>query len=511
VNRQIRRLTVGILVLFGLLFLRLTQIQVVQAADYTQRPDNHRQVEADFNSPRGTISSIEGTVLARSVETGSKKYKYQREYPTNELFAHVVGTYSIQFGAEGVERRYDDALTGRLAELQFPGFKNPFVERTTAGNVVLSLRADLQDIARSQLGGRKGSVVALDPRTGAILAMWSFPSFDPNPASSNDVAVARPYRDLLTLSPDKPNLARSYRERFFPGSTFKVVTATAGLESGRVTEATPVFPKVRSYTPPLTTRAISNFDGSTCGGALFEILKVSCNTSFAEMGAEYLGPDIMVDGAQKFGFNDAVPIDLPQPAKSVFPTDYGKKVRSGQPGKADIYENTPALAQASIGQNDVAATPLQMAAVAAGVANGGTIMTPHVMDRIEDSLGSTVRRYEVNRWRTAMSATTAETMRRAMIGVVDGGTAARVAIPGVEIGAKTGTAQLGTTPAKSHAWMIAFAGPPGQQAQVAVAVIVEGQEGASEQTGGRVAAPIVKAIIQAALSAPPTPGAGTGN
>src|SRR5262249_53557560 len=162
-----------------------------------------RQVESDFNSDRGTISSIDGTVLARSVETDSGQYKYQRVYPTNDLFAHVVGTYSIMFGSDGVERTYDDALTGRLAALQFKGFANPLAGGPPAGNVVLSMRDDLQEIARTQLGERKGSVVALDPRTGAILAMWSYPSFDPNPASSNDPKVARPYRELLQLSPDK--------------------------------------------------------------------------------------------------------------------------------------------------------------------------------------------------------------------------------------------------------------------------------------------------------------------
>jgi peptidoglycan glycosyltransferase len=256
---------------------------------------------------------------------------------------------------------------------------------------------------------------------------------------------------------------------------------------------------VRQYTPPLTTRPISNFDGSQCGGALFEILRKSCNTSFAEMGAEYLGPEIMVDEAEKFGFNDKVPIDLPEPAESVFPTDYGKKVRSGPPNMADIYENTPALAQASIGQFDVAATPLQMAVVAAAVANGGTIMTPHVMDRIEDTQGGIVRRYEANRWLTPMSASTADTLRRAMIGVVEDGTATRVAIPGVEVGAKTGTAQLGTEPPLSHLWMIAFGGPPGDP-QVAVAAVVLNQPSASEEaTGGRAAGPIVRRVLEAAL------------
>jgi peptidoglycan glycosyltransferase len=502
-NTQIRRLTIAMLVLFGFLFLRLNQVQVLQAADYNRRPDNSRQVEADFDKPRGTISSIDGTVLARSVAT-SGKLKYQREYPTNDLFAHVVGTYSLTYGSDGVERSYDDALTGRLAQLQLKGFANPFVERSSAGNVILTLRADVQQVAKEQLGNRKGSIVALDPRTGGIIAMWSYPSFDPNPPSSNDPKTARGSRVLLQASPDKPLLAKSYRDRFFPGSTFKIVTATGGLESGKVTTTSPVFPVMTSYTPPLTTKAISNFDGAPCGGALFQIIKVSCNSAFAQMGAEVLGPDPMISAAERFGFNRSVPIDLPAPARSFFPTDFGKRVRAGAtPGSADVYENTPALAQAAIGQNDVSATPLQMALVAAAVANGGTIMTPHVMDHIEDSEGTTVKTYEQNVWSNVLSQANALTLQQAMIGVVQGGTATRAAIPGFVVGAKTGTAQVGTDPPRSHVWTIAFAGPPGQAPVIAVAVMVEGQPGYSEQTGGKVAAPIAQAVMKAALSVPP--------
>ncbi|HKY13796.1 MAG TPA: penicillin-binding transpeptidase domain-containing protein, partial [Microthrixaceae bacterium] len=486
-NRQIRRLTIAVLVIYGILFLRLNQVQVLDADAYNERPDNNRQVEADFNNPRGTISTIDGTLLARSREVEGQ-YQFQREYPEGDEFAHITGYYSIMFGSDGVERTYNDELAGRIAALQLEGFANPFVERSSVGNVVLSLRADVQEVARQQLGERKGSVVALDPRTGAILAMWSFPSYDPNFVSSNDEKIARASRELLQANPDKPLLAKSYRERFFPGSTFKVVTASAGVDSGKVTVTEPAFPVVRSYTPPLTSRPISNFDGAACGGTLDVILRQSCNTSFAQMGAEVLGPDIMVGESEEFGFNDHPPIDLPQPADSVFPTDYGARVRaSTTPGWADVYENTPALAQASIGQFDVAATPLQMALVASSIANGGPTMAPHVLDRVEDSDGGLVSRYEANVWRTPVSSSTAATVRNAMLGVVTEGTASRAAIPGFEVGAKTGTAQLGTDPPRSHAWLVAFAGPPGAPAQVAVSVLIEGQEGASEQTGGRVA------------------------
>ena len=236
---------------------------------------------------------------------------------------------------------------------------------------------------------------------------------------------------LLDASPEKPRLARSYQERFFPGSTFKVVTGTAGVLRGGVTADEPVYPVTSSYTPPGTTRPIRNFGGSSCGGALFQILRVSCNTAFAQMGVE-TGPDPMIEVSEDFGFNQDVPIDLTDPARSNFPTDF--------------EQNLPALAQSSIGQNDVAATPLQMAMVAAAVANGGKVMTPHVLRDVRDPDGNVVDTYEPGVWTTAMDEPTARLMREAMRGVVDSGTATRLDVPGFDVGGKTGTAQLGTDP-----------------------------------------------------------------
>jgi peptidoglycan glycosyltransferase len=498
-NRQIRGLAAFVLVCYVALFVKLNQIQLIDAPDLNARPDNTRQIQRDFNRPRGTISTIDGVVVARSEPTKAQ-FAYQRVYPTHDLFAHVVGSFSYLFGADGVEKVYNDQLAGQTPELQLRQYSNPFVEHSDVGNVVLTLRNDVQEAAKEALGDRKGSVVALDPRTGGLLAMWSTPSYDPNFTSSNDPKVARAFREQLDANPDKPRLAKAYRDRFAPGSTFKIVTASAGVDSGKVTDESPSYPRASSYTPPLTTRPIRNFDGATCGGALPEILRVSCNSAFAQMGAETLGPDPMIAEAEEHGFNDVPPIDLTKPVASVFPTDYGARVSDGKtPDSAPVYENSAALAQASIGQYSVSATPLQMALVAASVADRGTIMVPHVMDRVVDSEGSTVEKYEASVWKQATEASTADVLRHDMIGVAENGTATAIRISGIEIGAKTGTAQLGTEVPRSHAWIIAFAGPPGQPPEVAVAVIVEGQPGASEQTGGRVAAPIAKAVIQAAL------------
>jgi len=502
-NSSIRKLGIAVVICYLALFAKLNHLQLVEGPSLNRRPDNSRAIERDVNRPRGTISTSDGVIVARSNEVEGK-YRFQREYPLGDLFAHITGTYSFLFGTDGAERTYNDELAGQTAALKLSGYLNPFVERSNVGNLTLTARSDVQQAAKDALGDRKGSVVALDPRSGAILAMWSNPSFDPNAIVTNASAEAALVRQFLNASPDKPLLARAYRERFFPGSTFKIVTSTAGLESGKVTELTPAYPRLSKYTPPKTIRPISNFDGATCGGTLFELLRVSCNTGFAQMGAETIGPQPMIDTAEKFGFNSVPPLDLPDGAASVFPTDFGKQLGPGAtPESAPVFENTPALAQASIGQNDVSATPLEMALVAAAVANGGTIMAPHVMAQIRDSKGGVVETHVDAVWKQPMTAATAAILKRAMEGVVDGGTAKGLDIAGFDVGGKTGTAQVGSSPPRSHAWIIGFAGPPGAAPTVAVAVIVEGQDGLSEQTGGRVAAPIAKKVLQVALAPPP--------
>ncbi|MEO6627503.1 MAG: penicillin-binding transpeptidase domain-containing protein, partial [Aquihabitans sp.] len=272
-----------------------------------------------------------------------------------------------------------------------------------------------------------------------------------------------------------------------------VVTGSTGVETGAVTPDSPVYPTIRALDVPQTRKDIPNFGGSACGGTLFRILAKSCNTSFAQMGLDLGGPT-MIKGAEGFGFNEVPPFDLAV-VPSRFPTvDFA--------GTKDL----PALAQSAIGQNDVAATPLQMALVAAGIANNGVIMEPHLLDEIRDGEGDVVRAAKPTQWKRAISAQTSDIMRQAMRQVVAAGSATRLQIAGLDVGAKTGTAQFGpAAPLTSHAWIIAWAGPPGQAPTVAVAVLVEGQKGASEQTGGRVAAPIAKQVIEAAMRPMPEP------
>ena len=268
---------------------------------------------------------------------------------------------------------------GDTAEQQLRGFADLFVGEDQVGDLRTTLRTDLQTVAREQLGQRRGAVVAIDPQTGEILAFWDYPSYDPNALSTHDLEEARAAREFLQPdSPDSPLIATSYQDRFFPGSTFKVVVGSSGLKFGVVTPEEPVYPTEASWVPPQTTRPLNN--SHTCGGALFEILAESCNTSFARMAVETLGADRTIEGAEAFGFNDTPPIDLPDPVESNFPTDF--------------TDNTPALAQSAIGQFEVAASPLQMALVAAGIANDGVIMAPHTVDELRDGDGDVIETFD---------------------------------------------------------------------------------------------------------------------
>lgn len=518
-NRAISRFGFALLVLYTAVFAQLNNLQLFGAKRLNENPINVREAAKDFERKRGSIVTSDGVVVATSVDTPDGVTKRVRTYPDPLIYAHITGYFSRDYGASGVEREYNDELAAKTDEQKFGNLADLFSPEDRTGDVTLTIDNDVQRAAAQALLFRKGSVVALDPRDGSILALYSYPTYDPNTLSTPDRAAATTVKKQLDIDPAKPLLTRAYRDNFFPGSTFKVVTSAAGLQSGAITVDEPSFAPATNYVAPLTNAPLRNFGGETCGGTLFEILRESCNSAYARMGAELIGPEALTARATAFGFNDTPPIDLPDAARSTFPTDYGKKLQTvdayyakqnGQPVPTTlpdarppvyVYEDTPKLAQVSIGQNDVRATPLEMALVAAGVANDGKIMVPHVMREIRQKDGTLVARYEPKQWRTAVSPDIAATLREAMVGVVRAGTATRMAVDGFVVGGKTGTAELGTTPSSSHAWVIGFAGPEGQPPTVAVAVIVEAQPGADEQTGGRVAAPIAKAVLEAALRA----------
>ena len=499
-NRQIRQLGVALLLLFALLFARLNWVQVFDSEQLTADPLNTRRVVRDFGQRRGNIVTADGVVIAESIDVEGR-FDRQRQYPEGPLYSHVTGYFSFEFGATGVERSYNDELAGHSATQRFESFFDFFGDGDISADVTLTIDSELQRAAANALGERRGSVVVLDPETGAVLAFYSWPTFDPNAISNTDLDAARSAKVALDEAPGEPLLTSAHRQVFPPGSTFKVITAASGIENGVVTPTNPVFPEVVRYQLPLTEVSLQNFGGNVCGGDLARSLALSCNTTFAELGAEYLGPAPLIATAERFGFNDAPPFDIPLTADSRFPDDYGIQLgQSGQDPPAPIVEGSSLLAQASIGQFDVRATPLQMALVAAGIANDGDIMEPHVVDRVTDSSdGELLAQVDDEVWRQAVVPQVANSTESMMIGVVESGTGTALARSGLTVGAKTGTAEVNTfTGAEdTHAWVIAFAGQTGADAEIALAVIVEAVPGQGQQTGGGVAAPIAAALIDA--------------
>jgi peptidoglycan glycosyltransferase len=485
-NRAIRRVGIAVVALVLVLVAQLTYLTIVDANNLKRNPHNVRSLLANANRPRGDIVTADGTVVAhsRTVSDGTV-FKYLRQYPTKDLFAQTVGYQSFVFGSTGVENTYNNALLGRENQLNLNNIPDVLSGKATTGNVVLSLRADAQRLAQSLLGFQRGSVVLLDVKTGGILAMYSNPSYDPNPFVVHNNQIAQAAFTSVQQNPDHPALPRSYRERYPPGSSFKTVTASVALEDGVATPNS-TFPVRTELTLPQSTNTLKNFGGESCGGTLVNSFTVSCNTTFGQLGLQ-IG-DQFVAGMAKFGIGQAPPIDLSPGA-----------VPSVGPAAGSFQSNQPQFALAGVGQGAVAVTPLQMALVADGIANGGVIMQPHVASEIRDANDKLIRRIDPSPWMTATTPQVAQAVTQMMIQVVNSpaGTGTAAQIPGVTVAGKTGTAQ--TVPGQPpHAWFVAFA--PAEAPRFAVAVIVEhGGNARQEATGGRVAAPIAAQMLKLAL------------
>ncbi|GIU86006.1 MAG: penicillin-binding protein A [Acidimicrobiia bacterium] len=505
-NRPIRRVGLTVLVLFVALVAQLTYLQVVRANDLRNHPGNVRVFLRDINRARGAILSSDGVVLAESVPSADPddEIRQQRVYPdeTAELFAHIVGYQSVNRGNSGVEATYNDQLVGRDVDRLFDldDLADFFTDEDTRGNVVLTVSRAAQQLAADGLRGRRGSVVVLDVRTGGIVAAYSNPTYDPNLVATHDVEQAEEVFGLLAASPDNPALARAWRERYAPGSTFKVVTSGIALEAEltprppsppgppyRLTPTSPVYPRIRSLDLPQTDRTLSNFGGSVCGGDLIESFRRSCNTTFGQIGLD-LGP-LLGEGIERFGISTDPPRTDLHPAV----------VRSIGPEPEEFRENQPLFAQAAIGQGTVAVTPLAMAMVAQAVANGGVMLVPHVLDHVENGDGEVVPNssFGIREMGRAMDPATAATVTQLMVEVVNNGTGTAAQIPGVQVAGKTGTAQVQGEDA--HAWFVGFA--PAEAPVYAIAVLVEnGGDLGSEATGGRVAAPIARDVLAGLLA-----------
>ncbi|WP_329174795.1 penicillin-binding transpeptidase domain-containing protein [Streptomyces sp. NBC_01477] len=486
-TRCIRRCAALGLALLLALALNAVRVMVLDAGAAAADPANRRIAIARYQHPRGGIL-VGAAKVTGSQDTGGQ-LAYARTYRDGPLYAPVTGFASQTYGTSLLEGTEDGLLAGtspRLASV--PLWKEITRNRQRPGDVHTTIDAAAQKAAYAGLAGRRGAVAAIDPATGRILALVSSPSYDPALLAGTGPGVTAEWQ-RLNDDPAQPMLDRAIRQTYPPGSTFKVVTAAAALESGTVTDLLAPTDSPDPYQLPGTTVSLTN-EGRGCDDAsVYDAFRISCNTVFAKLGAD-VGLTAMVRQAQAFGFNDTRLRIPPGVAKSNIDTAMGPDQ----------------VALSSIGQFDTTATPLQMAMVAAAVGNGGELMTPYLVDRVTNHAGAVVARTGPVRLHRAVSEGTAERLQQLMEAVVSDGTGTNAAIPGAVVGGKTGTAQHGFgNKGTPYAWFISYARPPGaDRAAVAVAVVVEDAEAArADISGGGTAAPIAKAVMRSVLAAPP--------
>jgi len=478
-NKPLRHVWLVIGVLFVLLFTSTTYFQVVAQGRLNAHDQNDRTLYNEYGRHRGPIV-VDGEAIASSSES-SDTYGYLRSYDPAGIYAPVTGYYSVVYGFTGLERSMNETLSGEADALFYHRISAILSGRQGQGaSVELTLDAAAQEAAWDALDGRRGAVVALDPETGAVLAMVSAPSYDPNQLASHNTRSVTEAWSELNEDPDRPLTNRAIGGDLYPpGSVFKLVVASAALESGEYTAESEI-PGPGTWQLPNSSAVMNNrASGGTepCGpddrSTLADALRQSCNTSFAQLGVG-LGEDQLRQTAEEFGFGQRLQIPL-----SVTPSSIGTELDDAQ------------LATTSIGQYETRVTPMQMAMVAGAFANDGVVMEPQLVQSVRTSDLSTVAELSPKELGQPLTAANAAQMRSMMVGVVEDGTGKAAAIDGVEVGGKTGTAEWGEDRAP-HSWYVGY-GQKGDQ-KIAVAVVVE--EGGY---GSRTAAPIAKDVMEAVI------------
>jgi penicillin-binding protein A len=477
-NKPIRRVAFIAMLMFALLLANGTYMMIFRQSSLAAQPQNRRVRDAEFAQNRGAILAAGKTEIAKTA-SAKDRFKYQRVYPDGELYAPITGYYSYDRASSALERSYNSQLAGTDDAL----FVRRLIDLATkqqpqGASVQTTIVPKIQKAAAQALGSQKGAVVALNPKTGAVLAMVTSPTYDPNDIAGHDIEAAGKAYDKLASDSQHPLANRAAREIYPPGSTFKLVTAAAALADGKTPDSMVDSPDQLKL--PGTRISLSN--STNCGGTKITItqaLKVSCNTAFASLGLE-LGQDKLREQAQLFGFDSRHLADL-------------GGVASQFPDKLDKAQ----LALSSIGQYDVAASPLQMAMVSAAIANDGKLMDPYLVESVLAPDLRPIETHEPTVLSTAMTQEHAKELEQMMSVVVSQGTGHNAQIPGVEVAGKTGTAQSDPK-RKPFAWFTSFA--PVGDPKVAVAVIVEDADiPRNDIAGGRLAAPIARAVMEAAL------------
>lgn len=487
---RITGLSVIMLVLFALILGQAVFVQVHRAAALDQDPANPRNALANQLYQRGEIVSSTGTVLAESVADKNPTYPWERLYPLGSLTSAVVGYSSYQYGTGGIEYEYNNYLTSHTQPAQ--SIAQYFDPVRSADTVHLSLEVALQQVADRALAGRDGAVFALNPKTGAVLADYSNPTYNPRPLASTSLGVqeAAWSRDITPNAYGFPPLGSvATQQTFPPGSTFKVITTAAVFRywPGLQDKSYPVLACLQLPNGnPL--KPLCNDGGSPCGGTIFQMLPASCDPGYAAVGLD-LGATDLYDEATSFGYDSVPPLDLPQ----------GDVTNAYFPPIADFATDElglPGVAYSAIGQEDVRATALQGALVAAGIADGGKVMAPHFLERVTNDQDQVVATYHDYVWKRPLTAAQDAPIVPMMQSVVTSGTAYGIFPSSLDVAAKTGTAQTGDALDNTDDWMIAFA--PATDPVIAVAVVVPYQP--VSYYGATTAGPIVNCVIEAQVA-----------
>ncbi|MFV0134820.1 peptidoglycan D,D-transpeptidase FtsI family protein [Streptomyces sp. HMX87] len=485
-NKPLRRIAIFCGLLILTLLVRDNWLQYVKADDLKDDEHNRRVAIERYATPRGDII-VDGKAITGHTTTEGD-FKYKRTYKNGAMWAPVTGFVSQAYGANQLESIEDGILTGNDDRLFFRNTLDMITgKKKEGGNVVTTLNAAAQKAAYEGLKkqGGKGAVAAIEPSTGKILALASYPSYDPSTIAGDGKSDAQAWNRLQKKNnPDDPMLNRALREVYPPGSTFKVVTAAAALEHEKYTDPDEKTDSPQPWTMPGTTTELPNEGNIQCENvSLREALRISCNTVFGKIGSD-LGNDKMLETAEKFGFN----------AEQFTPVRSSASVFS-----EDMNESQVALS--SIGQFNTAATPLQMAMVPAAVANNGTLMKPYMVDELQAPNVDTIEKTDPEELSRPLSPENAQILQSMMETVVDKGTGSNAKIPGVTVGGKTGTAQHGVENSENpYAWFISYAKAEDGSSPVAVAVVVEDEDAVRDDiSGGGLAAPIAKSVMQAVL------------
>ena len=465
-----------VLVLFISLFLSTSVVQVLASRTISDDDRNVRNLYESFSAERGQIyAGNEPIALSIPVDN---QFRFLRTYPQAELYAPVVGYYTLNQGNAGIESELNALLTGQSSS-QFMEQVDALVTGSTprGATVVLSIDHELQQIAAEALGDRAGAVVAIEPSSGRILAMVSTPSFDPNRLATHSSSEVLSYYQSVEADSQKPLNNRAIAgDQYFPGSVFKLLVTAAALES-RQFSAESEFENLPEIQLPLSTAIVTNSGGRLCGlGETVTIetaLVLSCNVPFAELGLA-LGEGAIGDMADRFGFEATLEIPL-----AVTPSRYPRGMDQAQ------------LMLSSFGQYDVRVTPLQVAMISAAIANEGQLMTPQLVDEVLANDLRVLDQFEPAVYSTPMSKRTANELRRIMVEGVQNGVASQGQVTGIPVAGKTGTAETGIDEGRSF-WFTGFA--PANDPKIAVAVVVEGD--AADGTGNSVAGPIARAVLE---------------